>query len=213
MPTEPSQKEIDTVVSALRRRQGLLIVVSAPSGTGKTTVCNKLLEQMPEMKRSVSLTTRPPRREEREGEHYYFVSKQRFEQERDRGRLAEWARVHGHLYGTPRDLLEKRIRAGKDTVLVIDVKGARSVRKAFPQAVLVFLLPPSWAELEKRLKSRGSARDDDIAVRLRNALTEFSCFRAYDYLIINDDVTRAAAALSAIIKAERNRTSRLLALL
>jgi guanylate kinase len=200
-------EELDATVSALRAKGGLLIVLSAPSGAGKTTVCERLLQLMPELKRSVSLTTRPMRRDERDGEHYHFVSEKEFQEERASGRLAEWAEVHGCLYGTPRNPLERRMRAGKDTVLVIDVHGARSIREAFPEAVLVFLLPPSWAELERRLRERGPAPAGEIALRLRNAAAEFGCYRTYDYVVVNDNIDAAASALEAIIIAERHRAS------
>lgn len=201
--------EIACTVSALRSRNGLVIVVSAPSGTGKTTVCKRLLEQMPDVGRSVSFTTRPPRKDEIEGRDYYFVTRKEFEDERGRGRFAEWAKVHGQLYGTPRDALAKRVSAGKDTILVIDVQGARSVKAAFPEAVLIFLLPPSLAELERRLRLRSTGSREDIGLRLRNATAEFSCFRTYDYLVVNDNIEEAAATLKAIIIAERHRTGRL----
>ncbi|GAB4345574.1 MAG: guanylate kinase [Candidatus Abyssubacteria bacterium] len=208
--SEPEiRNELDAAVSALHARRGLLIVVSAPSGTGKTTVCERLLQMMPEVKRSVSLTTRPRRPDEKNGEHYYFVSKNAFLDERARGRLAEWAEVHGHLYGTPRDALEKRMRAGNDTVLVIDVHGAHSIRQAYHEAVLVFLLPPSWDELEKRLRKRGPAPANQIALRLRNAAAEFGCYPNYDYVVVNDNIDKAASTLQAILIAERHRVNRL----
>ena len=205
---QANRDEIDCTVAALRHRRGLIVVVSAPSGTGKTTVCEKLLEEMPGLRRSVSFTTRPKRKEETKGQHYHFVSERRFLEERSRGRFAEWAKVHGYLYGTPRDFLESRIEAGIDTVLVIDVQGARSIREAFPEAVLVFLLPPSLAELKKRLKSRSSDSSKDIKVRLRNARAEFNCYRTYDYLVVNDYVAEAVSNLKAIITAERCRSGR-----
>jgi guanylate kinase len=187
----------------------LVIVVSAPSGTGKTTVCGKLLADMTEMRRSVSFTTRRPRKGEKEGQHYHFVTRKQFQEERDKGRFVECAEVHGYLYGTPRDFLEKRLRAGKDTVLVIDVQGARAIKESFPEAVLIFLLPPSFEELKRRLKMRGRVVPEDVDLRLRNAAAEFSCYRAYDYLVVNDDVAEAAEILRAIITAERCRASRL----
>ncbi len=186
-----------------------MIVVSAPSGTGKTTVCDKLLAEMTDMRRSISFTTRRPRKGEREGQHYHFVTRKQFQEERDKGRFVECAEVHGNLYGTPRDFLEKRLRAGKDTVFVIDVQGARSIKEAFPEAVLVFLLPPSFKELKRRLKTRGSVDPKEMDIRLRNAAAEFSCYRAYDYLVVNDDVAEAAEILKAIVTAERCRASRL----
>jgi guanylate kinase len=201
--------EIASTVSALHSRRGLVIVVSAPSGTGKTTVCAKLLEQMPALSRSVSFTTRPLRKDEQQGRDYYFVTKEEFADERGKGRFVEWAKVHGYLYGTPRDVLEKRVKTGRDTILVIDVQGARSVKEAFADAVLIFLLPPSLAELERRLRLRSSGSREDVNLRLRSAAAEFSCFRTYDYLVVNDNIDEAAATLKAIIIAERHRADRL----
>lgn len=197
------------VVEALRSRKGLVIVVSAPSGAGKTTVCEKLLAEMPELSMSVSYTTRRPRKGERNGKDYYFVSKKKFLEERDRRLFLEWAEVHGYYYGTPRDFLERRVRAGKDTVLDIDVQGAYKIGRAFPEAVLILLLPPSLTELGKRLKRRGSDSAKDINVRLRNAKAEFHCHPTFDYLVVNDDVEEAVENLKAIIRAERVRTGRL----
>lgn len=206
---KPKSDPIVPVVEALRSRKGLVIVVSAPSGAGKTTVCEKLLAEMPELSMSVSYTTRRPRKGERNGKDYYFVSKKKFLEERDRGLFLEWAEVHGYYYGTPRDFLERRVRAGKDTVLDIDVQGAYKIGRAFPEAVLILLLPPSLTELGKRLKRRGSDSAKDINVRLRNAKAEFHCHPTFDYLVVNDDVEEAVENLKAIIRAERVRTGRL----
>ena len=205
--TQPD--DIASVVSTLRSRRGLVIVVSAPSGAGKTTVCERLLAEMPELRMSVSFTTRRPRRGEKNEQHYHFVTKRKFREERDRGRFLEWAEVHGHFYGTPRDFIEKRIRSGKDTVLDIDVQGARAVKEAIPGAVLIFLLPPSLAELEQRLRARSSDSARDIGIRIRKAAAEFSCYpHMHDYLVINEDIEEAVGNLQAIIKAERCRVGR-----
>jgi guanylate kinase len=130
-------------------------------------------------------------------------------EERDKGLFLEWAEVHGRYYGTPRDFLEKRVLAGKDTVLDIDVQGAYKISRAFPGAVLILLLPPSLVELGRRLKRRGSDSAKDISVRLRNASAEFHCHPTYDYLVVNDDVDEAVESLKAIIRAERVRAGRL----
>ncbi len=200
---------IAPVVSALRSRKGLIIVVSAPSGAGKTTVCERLLADMPELAMSVSYTTRRPRKGEKNGKDYFFVAKKTFLDELDRGRFLESAEVHGHYYGTPRDLLEKRIRAGKDTVLDIDVQGAYSIGQAFPDAVLILLMPPSLAELERRLKGRGSDKSKDIERRLWKASREFSCHPRFDYLVVNEDIDEAVEDLKSIVRAERRRADRL----
>lgn len=201
--------EIAVTASAQRRRNGLVVVISAPSGTGKTTVSDRLLADMPDLKRSVSFTTRPPRKGENDEKHYHFVSRRQFLEERRAGRFAEWAEVHGHLYGTPRDFLDRQMRNGRDTVLVIDVQGARAVREAIPESVLVFLLPPSLRELEKRLIRRQAGPGDDVGLRLRNAVAEFHCYHRYDYLVVNEDVGKTAKTLTAIIAAERHRVCRI----
>ena len=197
------------VVSALRNRKGLVVVVSAPSGTGKTTVCNRLLAAMPELSMSVSHTTRRPRKGETDGRDYHFVTKKQFEGERGRGGFLEWAEVHGYLYGTPRDFLEKQVRAGRDTVLDIDVQGSYKISRAFLDAVLILLLPPSLAELRRRLKERGSDSARDIVRRSRIASLEFSCYPTFHYLVVNEDVDEAVEDLKAIIRAERCRADRL----
>jgi len=206
---QPKSDPIAPVVSALRSRKGLIIVVSAPSGAGKTTVCERLLADMPELAMSVSYTTRRPRKGERDGEDYFFISKERFHEERDRGLFLEWAEVHDHFYGTPRDFLEKRVQAGKDTVLDVDVQGAYSISRAFPRGVLILLLPPSLAELRRRLRERGSDSAKDVDVRLKNARTEFHCYPTFDYLVINEKVNEAVEHLKSIIIAERRRADRL----
>ena len=206
---QPKSDPIAPVVSALRSRKGLIIVVSAPSGAGKTTVCERLLADMPELTMSVSYTTRRPRKGERDGEDYFFISKKRFHEERDRGLFLEWAEVHDHFYGTPRDFLEKRVQAGKDTVLDVDVQGAYSISRAFPRAVLILLLPPSLAELRRRLRERGSDSAKDVNIRLKNARTEFHCYPTFDYLVINEKVNEAVEHLKSIIIAERYRADRL----
>jgi guanylate kinase len=210
MAREKSKPDpIVSVIEALRKRKGLAIVVSAPSGAGKTTVCDKLLAAMPELAMSVSYTTRRPRRGERDGKDYHFVSKKKFENELDKGCFLEWAEVHGYYYGTPRDFLERRIRAGKDTVLDIDVQGAYKISQAVSGAVLILLLPPSLEELERRLRGRRSDKPEDIRKRFWKASREFSCFPRFDYLVINEDIDTAAEQIAAIVKAERCRADRL----
>ena len=208
-PKKTKRDEIRTVISSMQSHQGLVIVVSGPSGAGKTSVCEKLVAKSPDLSISVSFTTRRPRKGEKNGRHYYFVSKQEFLEECGAGRFLEWAEVHGHCYGTPRDYIEQQIQAGKHTVLDIDVQGARAMKEAYRDAVLIFLVPPSLAELERRLKGRKSDSPDDISIRLKVWAREFSCYPMYDYLVINGDIGETVETIHAIIKAEKYRTSRL----
>jgi len=207
-----SRKDVepDELVRALHRRRGLAVVISAPSGTGKTTLCRQLLREIPDLSLSVSVTTRSPRRDEQDGRDYHFISRERFQEEMRSGGLLEWAEVYGHLYGTPREPVATRIEQGKDTVLDIDVQGAQSVKETLREAVLIFLLPPSLAELERRLRTRSSDSADDISVRLQNALTELSRYRLYDYLVVNDDMSSAVSVLKSIVLSERHRLNRIL---
>jgi guanylate kinase len=206
--TPAQQDEIKQVVSSIQSRRGMAVVISAPSGTGKTTVCEQLVAVAPELSLSVSYTTRRPRAGEKDGTHYYFVSKKKFREELERGEFLEWAKVHGHYYGTPRGYLEERIRAGRDTILDIDVQGARAIKEALDDAVLIFLVPPSRTELRRRLKGRKSDSPADIDTRLGISAREFSCYPLYDYLVLNSNTDEAVGDLQAIIRAERCRTSR-----
>jgi len=191
------------------RRRGALFVVSAPSGAGKTTLCREARLRLPDLAYSVSYTTRAPRPGEIEGTDFCFVSEARFTELRDRGELAEWATVHGNLYGTRASVLEESLRAGRDILLDIDTQGAAQLRRRYPEAVLIFIVAPSMAELEQRLRERRSDADREIARRLARAREEIALWRSYDYLVVNRDLKDAADQLTAIIVAERSRTSRL----
>ena len=191
------------------RRRGTLFVVSAPSGAGKTTLCKKMRELRPELAYSVSVTTRAPRAGEIDGTHFSFVTEKRFQELTDAGAFAESAEVHGHRYGTRRVALETALNAGSDILLDIDTQGAGTLRKQYPEAVLVFIVAPTLAELEQRLHERRSDAEGEIARRLARAREEIAMWRAYDYLIVNRDVKEAVDQLAAIIWAERCRTSRL----
>ncbi len=184
------------------------MAISAPSGAGKTTLCKRLLQSSPSFIFSVSFTTRHPRKNEIEGVDYYFVSREEFQKMVDARKFVEWAEVHGQLYGTSANLLNKAIEAEKDVVLEVDVKGGTQIKKNYPQAVLVFLLPPSWQELEKRLRSRRTEDYERVKERIKQAKKEIDYAPYYDYSIINDDINRALDDLIAIIRAERCRMNR-----
>ena len=193
----------------LIKRRGTLVVVSAPSGAGKTTLCHEVRSLVPELYYSVSHTTRAPRPGEKEGTDFFFVSEGQFTAMRARDEFAEWAQVHGHHYGTPAKALESALNRGLDVLLDIDTHGARQLRQRYPEAVSVFIMAPSMAELEARLRERKSDSSGDIARRLSRAREEIAAWRQYDYLIINRDVKEAVDQLATIIQAERCRTSRL----
>jgi guanylate kinase len=193
---------------ALAKRQVIIFILSAPSGAGKTTLYNGLKEIYPEIKLSVSCTTRGQRSGELNGRDYRFLTEREFKTLKSRGQFAEWAKVHDYFYGTPKKPLDRNIRAGRDVLLDIDVQGARKIKKAYPQAVSIFLLPPSLGELQRRLATRGTDGNDTIRRRLANARGEIGEIMHYDYYVVNREVTEAVQLLSSIVKAERARTSR-----
>ncbi len=193
----------------LIKRRGTLVVVSAPSGAGKSTLCHEVRSLIPGLYYSVSYTTRAPRPGEVDGTDFHFVTEAGFIAMRNRDEFAEWAEVHGHFYGTPAPALEGALGRGLDVLLDIDTHGARQLRQRYPEAVSVFIMAPSMAELEARLRERKSDTPGDIQRRLSRAREEIAAWRQYDYLIINRDVKEAVDQLAAIIQAERCRTSRL----
>jgi guanylate kinase len=186
----------------------MLVVVSAPSGAGKTSLCEWVVAAVPNLAHSVSFTTRPPRSDEREGRDYHFVDEAPFRGMVDRGDFAEWAVVHGHLYGTSQALLQRHFAAGRDVILDIDTQGAAILRREHLDAVFVFVVPPSWALLEERLRRRRSDAEADIQRRLQRAREEVKHYAEYQYVIVNDVFARAAEELKAIILAERRRSVR-----
>ncbi|WP_457568926.1 guanylate kinase [Desulfurobacterium sp.] len=188
--------------------KGLLIVISAPSGTGKTTLVNLLMKAFPKMEFSVSCTTRKPRPGEVDGKDYYFISLEEFEKKIENNELLEWAEVYGNFYGTPKDKVIEALNEGKDILLDIDTQGALQVKKNYPDAVLIFILPPSLKELERRLRSRGTEDEETIEKRLLIARRELSLATKYDYIIINDQIEEAFDKLKSIVTAERWRTGR-----
>ena len=190
-----------------RQTRPFPVVISGPSGVGKTTLVERLIETDPLLKRSVSTTTRPPRDGEVEGAAYFFVSRKDFEALKQ-GQLVEWAQVHDHYYGTPKEYLEGELAKGKDVVLSIDVQGGAQVRKSFADAVLIFILPPSFGELELRIKQRGTDYAKEIKKRMENARREIKSAADYDYIVINDRLEDCVATLGAIITSERRRRTR-----
>ncbi len=191
-----------------RASSAFLIVVSGPSGVGKTTLVERVLAADALVRRSISATTRGPRAGEVEGRDYFFVARSRFEAMK-KGDLVEWADVHGALYGTPRRFLEAEVAAGRDVILNIDIQGGDQVKRSFPNAVMVFILPPSFQVLEERLRARGDVAGEGLKVRLANAQREIQAGARYDYIVINDEVGRAAGELAAIVTAERCRRERM----
>ncbi|MFQ5881081.1 MAG: guanylate kinase [Candidatus Methylomirabilales bacterium] len=187
----------------------LLIVVSAPSGAGKTSLCKEAVRRVPDLAHSISYTTRAPRSHEVSGRDYHFIDEATFQGMVGSRDFAEWATVHGHLYGTSRYLLEAHLAAGQDVILDIDTQGAAQLRQAYPEGTFVFVLPPSWDQLERRLRARRTDPPEEIERRLRKAREEMKSFTEYDYVIINDVLERAAGDLCAIILAERCRSVRL----
>jgi guanylate kinase len=190
------------------KRLGIIFILSAPSGAGKTTLYNGLRKIYPEIELSVSCTTRGRRPGEVHGRDYRFLSDSQFATLRRRGGFSEWAQVHDCFYGTPKRPLERCVRAGRDILLDIDVQGARQIKKSCPQAVSIFLLPPSLRELKRRLAARGTDGQEIIRRRLANAQGEIGEIIHYDYYVVNREVKEAVRSLSAIVEAERARISR-----
>ena len=188
---------------------GILLVLSAPSGTGKTTLARRLLSELPDALFSISVTTRQPRGREKDGVDYHFVDVTSFQERIERGDFVEWAEVHGHFYGSPRTVVdEARSRRGV-AIFDIDVQGGLAIKRKQPDTVLVFVVPPSLEELERRLRDRGTDAEDTIRRRLLAARSEIERgVAAYDYIIVNDDLEHAYQDLHAIVVAERSRRGR-----
>ncbi|MCC6155902.1 MAG: guanylate kinase [Candidatus Hydrogenedentes bacterium] len=184
-----------------------MFVVSAPSGAGKHTVLKRTLAHDPDLTYSISATTRKPRVGEQDGREYYFLERPEFEQRVAAGEFAEWAEVHGNLYGTLRSELDRIVSSGKDALMELDVQGMRNVTGLGIDAVTVFIMAPSLEELEQRLRARGTDSEEVIALRLKNAIKEIASRREYDHVIVNVDIRDAVAELEAIIRAARERTA------
>ena len=192
----------------VENKTGLLIVVSGPSGAGKGTICRVLLQQMPDLKYSVSMTTRDPRLEEEEGVHYYFYSRQSFKELVEREELLEWAEFCDNYYGTPRFAVEQALAEGRDILLEIETQGALQVKNKFPKGVFIFIIPPSLEVLAERIRNRGTESEEDFGKRIAIAAQELDYINLYDYVVVNDDVSVAVEKLKSILIAEKCRTSR-----
>lgn len=182
------------------KSKGKIVIVSSPSGGGKTTICRKLLDRNGKWRFSVSCTTRGKRAKEKDGREYHFIDKDKFLERRREGYFAESARVHLYYYGTPRRPLEEALARGGVLILDVDVKGAASLKRKYPQALGIFIQPPSIAELRRRLKRRGTETREQMQVRLSNAIEEMKKFNRFDYVIVNKDINEAVNAADHIIK-------------
>lgn len=190
------------------RSEGTLFVLSAPSGAGKTTLCQKLLKNIPTLKLSVSFTTRPSRKGEINDLHYTFVTEKKFKNMIERGDFAEWATVHGNLYGTSIKRLKKLNREGYDIILDIDTRGAMQLQESYNNAVYIFILPPSMKTLESRLVGRNTDSEDIVNERLNNARAEIMSYANYDYIIVNDKLDVSYRQIESIILSTKLRTEK-----
>ncbi|HOL48198.1 MAG TPA: guanylate kinase [bacterium] len=185
--------------------KGKLIVISAPSGAGKSTICDELLKRVDNIIFSISVTTRPCRTNEIDGVDYFFISEKEFKEMIEKNELLEWAKVHNNYYGTPKDFVIKNLEAGKDVLLDIDVQGAEQVRQKTNDAIFIFIMAPSLEELERRLRNRKTDSEESIQRRLANAKKELEYKDKYDYIIINDIVEKAVNEIIEIIKMNRKK--------
>lgn len=190
------------------KEEGVALVLSAPSGAGKTTLCQRLMEKLPAVKFTVSHTTRSPRAGEIDGEHYFFVSEAEFNAMRERGEFLEWAQINKIFYGTAFDSVKASHKKGQDFILELDVQGAESLRKIKYPAIFIFILPPSLEELKTRLTNRGTESEEKIKLRLETGLREIKKCLSYDYILTNREVEETVDNLISIIKAEKCRADR-----
>ena len=183
-----------------KAKRGKIVILSAPSGAGKTTICEIIKKKAPDIVFSISATTRKPRKGEVNGRHYYFLSKQDFKEKIKAHYFIEWAQVHNHYYGTPWKNVDVCWKENKTCIFSIDVQGAMNIKKEYPEAITIFIVPPSLKELEKRLKERRTDSEKEVKIRLHNAEKELLYKEKYDYVIVNDQVERAAKKVLDIIK-------------
>ena len=199
----------DSFVAIELKRNGMLIVVSSPSGGGKSTVIKALLSNDPEMEYSVSVTSRPPRRGEKDGESYHFVSDEQFQKWIDEGRFYEWAFLHNFRYGTQKNIIKEKLSRGMDVIMDLDFQGGLNIKRQSPDAVLIFLLPPTMEILEQRLRDRQTDSEETIQIRLRNAYEEIKHATKYDYILINRALDDTISKAQSIIASERHKAIRL----
>lgn len=191
------------------KERGILMVVSGPSGAGKDTVCQKLLEMHPNAWISVSCTSREPRKGEVDGESYFFLTREQFEGKIKSGDLLEYAEYNGNYYGTPRDKVNEMLEQGRDVILVIEVQGAKKIKELVPDALFVFILPPTMKELKRRLTDRGTEDEEKILRRFQTAYQEINELSKYNYVVINDEVDLAARKIESILLSEKCRVDRI----
>ncbi len=182
-----------------------LFVLSGPSGVGKGTIVSEILKEDPDLRLSVSATTRSPRKGETHGVSYYFMTDGEFRAEIEKGGFLEYADVHGHFYGTPKAPVLAELARGRDVLLEIDVQGAMQVKKSYPDGIFIFILPPSLAELRKRIENRGTESREDIELRLGKAVAEMSYLRHYEYFVVNEDLNQAVEDVRAVMRSEHSR--------
>jgi guanylate kinase len=187
---------------------GLLVVISGPSGAGKGTICSKLKEEFKDLKVSVSATTRKPREGEQEGTSYFFINEEDFIKRINNDEFLEYAKVYGNYYGTPKSEVFRQLEEGNDIILEIDIQGALQVKKNYPKGVFIFILPPSLSELNKRIENRGTDSKEVIMKRMQCAYDELNYAFEYDYVVVNDEVETAVEKIKHIIFAEKNRAVR-----
>ncbi len=188
--------------------EGILVIFSGPSGSGKGTVLKEFLAKRDDARVSVSMTTREPREGEKDGVHYYFVTREYFEKKIADNKMLEYAEYNHNMYGTPKDPVDEMLRAGKTVILEIEVQGAEKIRKSYPDAVSIFLMPPSMRVLEERLRGRNSEDEETVNHRLVIAREEVRRSSEYDYIVVNDTVENASAVMNTIINAERQKAFR-----
>lgn len=208
MSSEQKEFGQPVIVASKEPARGVLFVVSSPSGGGKGTLIQRVLKEVPNLSYSVSYTTRAPRNGEVEGREYFFVTPEEFDEKLSAGEFLEWAHVHGKLYGTSRHQVSREIFEGRDIILEVDVQGAASVRELVSDSVSIFILPPSVETLRQRLIARGTDSPEELDLRLKHAPEELRHYKSFDYVIINDEVEKAATQLRCIVQAERARRSR-----